>query len=55
MTLPDSSRIVITGGSGFIGSNLLKVKLFHNSLAIGRTPPKKHAYFQKLIYLQNIG
>ena len=40
MTLPDSSRIVITGGSGFIGSNLLKVKLFHNSLAIGRTPLK---------------
>ena len=53
MTLPDSSKIVITGGSGFIGSNLLKVKPFHNSLAIGRTPPKKHAYFQKISLLED--
>lgn len=34
------SKILLTGGSGFIGSHLLKNNYFRDALAIGRTRPK---------------
>ena len=39
-------KIVLTGGSGFLGHHLLKTEAFRRALAIGRTPPRDHQYFQ---------
>ena len=39
-------KIVLTGGSGFLGHHLLKNEAFRRALAIGRTPPRDHQYFQ---------
>jgi len=40
-------KIALTGGSGFLGSHLLKMRAFHNALAIGRNKPINHQYFKK--------
>ena len=42
------SKIVITGGNGFIGTRLLKNKALKDSLAIGRTKPQNHSNFIKV-------
>lgn len=39
-------KIVITGGSGFLGSHLLTHEAFREALAIGRTQPINHGQFQ---------
>ena len=39
-------KIVLTGGSGFLGHHLLKTEAFRRALAIGRNPPRDHQYFQ---------
>lgn len=39
-------KIVLTGGSGFLGSHLLNNKAFQEALAIGRTQPRNHRHFQ---------
>lgn len=38
-------KILLTGGSGFLGSHLLKHEAFQEALAIGRTHPINHEYF----------
>lgn len=43
-------KIVITGGSGFLGFNLLNNKVFQDALAIGRTPPHNHQSFKKVSF-----
>ena len=39
-------KIVLTGGSGFLGSHLLNNEAFQEALAIGRTQPDNHRHFQ---------
>ena len=39
-------KIVLTGGSGFLGSHLLNHEAFREALAIGRTQPLNHPQFQ---------
>ena len=39
-------KIVLTGGSGFLGSHLLNNEAFQEALAIGRTQPRNHRQFQ---------
>jgi UDP-glucose 4-epimerase len=39
-------KIVLTGGSGFLGSHLLNNEAFQEALAIGRTQPRNHRHFQ---------
>ena len=39
-------KIVLTGGSGFLGSHLLNHEAFQEALAIGRTQPLNHRHFQ---------
>ena len=39
-------KIVLTGGSGFLGSHLLTHEAFREALAIGRTQPLNHRHFQ---------
>ena len=39
-------KIVLTGGSGFLGSHLLNHEAFREALAIGRTQPLNHRHFQ---------
>ena len=41
-----SSKIVLTGGNGFLGSHLLKHEAFQAALVIGRTKPRNHRHFQ---------
>jgi len=48
--IDQSSKIVLTGGSGFLGSHLLKNKAFHHALAIGRNKPVNHQYFKKVYF-----
>jgi UDP-glucose 4-epimerase len=43
-------KIVITGGSGFLGSHLLNHEAFQKALAIGRTRPLNHRYFQTVSF-----
>ena len=43
-------KIVLTGGSGFLGSHLLNNKAFQEALVIGRTRPHNHRYFQKISF-----
>ena len=43
-------KIVITGGSGFLGSHLLNHVAFQEALAIGRTHPLNHRYFQAVSF-----
>lgn len=45
-----SSKIVITGGSGFLGRHLLKNKAFKEALAIGRSKPNNHKLFKKVSF-----
>ena len=45
-----SSKIVVTGGSGFLGSHLLNNAAFKNALAIGRTAPLNHYNFKKILF-----
>ncbi len=40
-----ASKIVLTGGSGFLGTHLLKNEALQDALAIGRTKPLNHANF----------
>lgn len=39
-------KIVLTGGSGFLGFHLLNHEAFREALAIGRTQPLNHRKFQ---------
>ena len=39
-------KIVLTGGSGFLGTHLLDHEAFRDALAIGRTQPVNHQHFQ---------
>ena len=39
------SKILVTGGSGFLGTALLKHPAFNDALAVGRTPPTKSGKF----------
>jgi len=48
-----SSKIVLTGGSGFLGSHLLNNGAFYEALAIGRTQPRNHQHFQKVLFDEN--
>jgi UDP-glucose 4-epimerase len=48
----ESKKIILTGGSGFLGSHLLKNKLFEKALVIGRSQPKNHKYFQEVSFLE---
>ena len=43
-------KIVLTGGSGFLGSHLLNNKAFQEALAIGRTQPHNHRLFQAVSF-----
>ena len=45
-----SPKIVLTGGSGFLGRHILENSSFSNALVIGRTPPANHPYFQKVSF-----
>ena len=45
-----NSRIVITGGSGFLGRHLLNNMAFSRALAIGRTRPDNHQFFKKVSF-----
>ncbi|MDB0049875.1 NAD-dependent epimerase/dehydratase family protein [Pseudomonadales bacterium] len=44
------SKIVLTGGSGFIGYHLLKNQAFREALAIGRSQPRNHQHFHKVSF-----
>lgn len=48
--LSHSSKIVITGGSGFLGTHLLNHESFQGALAIGRTQPRNYQNFQKVSF-----
>ena len=39
-------KIVLTGGSGFLGSHLLNNEAFQEALAIGRTQPRTIGTFR---------
>jgi UDP-glucose 4-epimerase len=43
-------KIVLTGGSGFLGTHLLRHKMFRESLVIGRTHPINHRYFEAISF-----
>ena len=43
-------KIVLTGGSGFLGHHLLTNEACSKALVIGRTPPRDHQYFQKVLF-----
>ena len=44
------TKIVLTGGSGFLGYHLLKNAAFREALAIGRTRPCNHNHFRKVSF-----
>ena len=44
------SKIVLTGGSGFLGSHLLNNEAFQEALAIGRTQPDNHRHFKNVSF-----
>jgi UDP-glucose 4-epimerase len=46
-------KIVLTGGSGFLGRHILENAKFSNALVIGRSPPANHPYFQKVSFEKN--
>ena len=46
-------KIVLTGGSGFLGSHLLKNEAFKDALAIGRTQPHSHRLFHMVSFDQD--
>tara|TARA_A100001015_G_C15037268_1_gene737140 strand:- start:3053 stop:4000 length:948 start_codon:yes stop_codon:yes gene_type:complete len=48
-----SYKIVITGGTGFLGSHLLKNEAFKDALAIGRKQPQKHQNFKNVSFITN--
>ena len=43
-------EIVVTGGSGFLGTHLLNHPFFSDALAIGRSSTKGHAKFEKVSF-----
>lgn len=43
-------KVLVTGGSGFFGSHLLKHEAFQEALAIGRTPPINHEHFESISF-----
>ena len=43
-------KIVLTGGSGFLGTHLLNHEMFREALVIGRTPPANHQYFESISF-----
>ena len=43
-------KIVLTGGSGFLGSHLLNNEAFQEALAIGRTQPDNHRHFKNVSF-----
>ena len=45
-----SPKIVVTGGSGFLGCHLLNNEAFREALVIGRTQPRNHQKFQKVSF-----
>ena len=47
------TKIVVTGGSGFLGSHLLKNKAFKEALVIGRTKPYNYLNFKKVCFISN--
>jgi nucleoside-diphosphate-sugar epimerase len=49
-SLNSNNKIVLTGGSGFLGYHLLKNKAFQKSLAIGKTQPHNHQNFKKISF-----
>ncbi len=48
----EPKKIILTGGSGFLGSHLLKNKLFEKALVIGRSQPKNHKHYQEVSFLE---
>ena len=46
----EPKKIILTGGSGFLGGHLLKNKLFKKALVIGRSKPKNHKYFKEVLF-----
>ena len=44
-------RIILTGGSGFLGGHLLRHDAFKGALAVGRTKPTVDCNFQKLSFV----
>ena len=46
----EPKKIILTGGSGFLGGHLLKNKLFEKALVIGRSKPKNHKYFKEVLF-----
>ena len=43
-------KIVLTGGSGFLGTHLLNHEMFREALVIGRTRPANHQYFESISF-----
>ncbi|MDB2595188.1 NAD-dependent epimerase/dehydratase family protein [Pseudomonadales bacterium] len=43
-------KIVLTGGSGFLGTHLLNHEMFRDALVIGRTHPANHQYFESISF-----
>ncbi len=43
-------KIVLTGGSGFLGTHLLNHEMFREALVIGRTHPANHQYFESISF-----
>ena len=46
----EPKKIILTGGSGFLGGHLLKNKLFEKALVIGRSKPKNHKHFKEVLF-----
>ena len=50
----EPKKIILTGGSGFLGGHLLKNKLFEKALVIGRSKPKTINTLKKYYFLKKI-
>lgn len=48
--LNQNYKVLVTGGSGFFGSHLLKHEAFQEALAIGRNPPINHEHFESISF-----
>jgi UDP-glucose 4-epimerase len=48
--LNQNYKVVVTGGSGFFGSHLLKHEAFQEALVIGRTPLINHEHFESISF-----
>lgn len=49
----NNSKIILTGGSGFLGTHLLKNELLHGCLAIGRTKPQNYENFKEINFSED--